>query len=450
MDNHAVDIDDFVEPFHRLVFLAVNNGYITGTKKVDAYIIDSYLKEHFPSKYPVYQHNNGDRYIQLTMGLAELENFEANYTELKKFSVLRQLSAQGFDITEIFDPDEVDPQIEEEKRRRLEETNVGDILDFFKAKLDAVSQFAPPPIPLFPVLSYPGADVEQEWIVEGILREGTLNSIVGEKKIGKSYLTHQLCFCVQNGVPFLGKQTHKRDVLLLDYEMEPYDLAERFNRLKKFFNLLDAEQYTVSCLAEQPFIKLDSVVQIIQREKKKNPNLGLVVLDCYYRFAEGEDENSASETEKTLAKLISIKAGIAVVYVHHVSKSARNYDSLDCAAGSNVHGRIVSETMVLSKQGNSKEKCRIAIDGRYSAENLEVKRIDGFFKVNMPIQVKTVEEQGNQGNQKTDLVAEIKQFIGTEGKSLKTVSNKFKIERKELTNLGFHTGRDNKVTFKND
>lgn len=36
LDNHAVDIDDFVEPFHRLVFLAVNNLYMTGTKKMDS------------------------------------------------------------------------------------------------------------------------------------------------------------------------------------------------------------------------------------------------------------------------------------------------------------------------------------------------------------------------------------------------------------------------------
>ena len=450
LDNHALYIDDFAEPFHQLVYLAISNLYIAGNKKLDAYIIDSYLKENHPPKYPIYQRNNGIKYIELAMEIAEPDNFEANYNELKKFTALRQLYLQGFDITEIFDPDEIDPQIAEQKCHRLEEMDVGDILDVFKTKLDSVSKLAPSPISLYPVLSYPGADVEQEWVVEGILREGTLNSIVGEKKIGKSYLTHQLCFCVQNGIPFLGKQTHKKNVLLLDYEMEPYDLAERFNRLKKFFHLPDAEQYTVSCLAEHPLIKLDSVVQTIQREKKKDPELGLVVLDCYYRFAEGEDENSASETAKTLAKLVSVKSGIAVVYVHHVSKSARNYDILDCAAGSNVHGRIVSETMVLSRQGKSKEKCRIAIDGRYSTEELDVRRVDGFFRVNMPIQAKDAGDQGNQGNQKTDLFAEIKQFIGSEGKSLKTVSNKFGIERKELTNLGFHTGRDNKVTFQGD
>ena len=42
-------------------------------------------------------------------------NFEANYNELRKFSLLRSLMNQGIDVTDIYDPNEFDDDEGENK-----------------------------------------------------------------------------------------------------------------------------------------------------------------------------------------------------------------------------------------------------------------------------------------------------------------------------------------------
>ena len=140
MIDYKVDIDDFVEPFHRLLFLAINNKFSSDATKLDGYIIDSYLKENHPSKYVIFSRNNGIKYIELAMEIAEPENFESNYIELRKFSLLRDLLKQGIDVSDFYDPDEISPSEAERKRKLFEESVIDDILNFYKARLSTLTQ----------------------------------------------------------------------------------------------------------------------------------------------------------------------------------------------------------------------------------------------------------------------------------------------------------------------
>ena len=418
LDNHPLQESDFPEPFHRLFFKAVSEMYRAGYTALDGYSVDSYIKEHFESEASVFKRNNGVLYVETAMKLAE--NFEPNYTELKKYSVLRKLNDHGIDITDIFDPDETCSDEIEKKRALFDRMSPDDIVSYFQSKLDTIKIGIPSKIQFNPVLSLPGADQKREFIVEGFLGTGTLNNIVGEKKAGKSFMAHQLCFCVQNGIPFLGMKTIKKDVLLIDYEMDPFDLADRFEGLKKFFNMPKAKEYKALCLSDRPEIKLDNVVAAIEEEKRSNQNLGMVVLDCYYRFAEGDDENSARDTEKTLAKLVAIKAGIAVVYIHHTSKSNNRYDALDSGAGSNVHGRIVSECLYIRKESKSSQKLKVDIAGRYFNDEFAVSRSFGPFFQREGLEFSEAAPQGGQKMRKTRIVKfERSRILSVTGRILK-------------------------------
>ena len=57
-------------------------------------------------------------------------------------------------------------------------------------------------------------------LVDGLLTAGTY-ILAGTPKIGKSFFVTQLCWCVSEGVPFLGLQTHKSTVLYLALEDTP-------------------------------------------------------------------------------------------------------------------------------------------------------------------------------------------------------------------------------------
>ena len=139
MRGHRILLDDFVEAFHKVVFVGINNCVNNNINKLDGQIIEDYLKEAFPTKHIIFSRNNGARYVDMAAEIATEENFEANYIELKKFSLLRRLLKEGNDVSDFFDPDELDAGEVEKKRELFESSSLDDIIDFYKKKLVTVA-----------------------------------------------------------------------------------------------------------------------------------------------------------------------------------------------------------------------------------------------------------------------------------------------------------------------
>ena len=117
------------------MFVAINNLFSQGAVKLDQYIINDYLKNNFQSLYKIYTKNQGDEYVEKAKELATPENFNANYQELKKFSLLRRYLKAGIEVDEIFDPTEEDPEVLDEQRYRFSQMSIDDILNYFRKKL---------------------------------------------------------------------------------------------------------------------------------------------------------------------------------------------------------------------------------------------------------------------------------------------------------------------------
>lgn len=137
--SNKITVDDFVEAFHKVVFVAINNCFENGMEKLDSIIIEDYLQNAFPSKYGIFKRNNGALYVEKASEMAILENFPANYKEMRKFTVLRELVKEGTDVSEFFDPNEVDSELIDSKREYFEECSVDDILGFYRSKLLRIS-----------------------------------------------------------------------------------------------------------------------------------------------------------------------------------------------------------------------------------------------------------------------------------------------------------------------
>lgn len=67
--------------------------------------------------------------------MAILGNFNGNYNTIKKWSTLRALAKTGTDISEFYDPDDVDPERIELRRERFQESSVNDIISFYRQKI---------------------------------------------------------------------------------------------------------------------------------------------------------------------------------------------------------------------------------------------------------------------------------------------------------------------------
>ena len=124
---------DFPETFHQLIFAATNNLFKNGVDEIDAVSIDEYLS-HYETQYKLFEKYNGTDFIGDIVELANPVNIKYYYEQLKKFSLLRRYVENGFDVSEFFDPHEIDPTTVENQREKLDESSVQDIINHFKKK----------------------------------------------------------------------------------------------------------------------------------------------------------------------------------------------------------------------------------------------------------------------------------------------------------------------------
>lgn len=125
--------NDFPETFHKLIFAAINNLYKNGAEIIDAVAIDEYLS-HYETQYQVFTKNEGINFLEKVQEMALQSNFRYYYDQLKKFSLLRSYAENGIDVSEFFDPDEIDPVTIETQRKLLDEYSLQDIINHYKKK----------------------------------------------------------------------------------------------------------------------------------------------------------------------------------------------------------------------------------------------------------------------------------------------------------------------------
>ena len=134
----------------------------------------------------------------------------------------------------------------------------------------------------------PRALIEQEWLVDRIIMKNSFVEIIAPQKAGKSQLGYQLAGCVQNGIDFLGRGVMRQDVVYLDFEMEANEIYTRCEKLKRFtsecLDFNDYKDFQVMSLNKDTDTTLDTVLYLIREEKRKNPQLNLVIFDNFYSF----------------------------------------------------------------------------------------------------------------------------------------------------------------------
>lgn len=133
IDKYHLERADFIDRFTRSIFVAINNIFQNGAQKVDIIDIDTYLDSNREIK-EEFNRNHGIQYLQDCLDIHDLSNFAYYYGRVKKFSALRQLKRQGFDISDFYCEDVSDKDYEK-IQNRFEELELKDIFDLVKKKL---------------------------------------------------------------------------------------------------------------------------------------------------------------------------------------------------------------------------------------------------------------------------------------------------------------------------
>lgn len=135
-DKYNLSITDFSTLFDKYVFSAIYNLYKDGAKKISPVDIDTYFNAH-PEAKSTFEKNNGINFLQDILDFVIPENFPFYYKRLKKFNILKDLKKSGFDISDLYEENLINPKAKE-INDAFEEMEINDIFLNLKKKLMTV------------------------------------------------------------------------------------------------------------------------------------------------------------------------------------------------------------------------------------------------------------------------------------------------------------------------
>lgn len=121
------------EPVHKIIFIATCKLAEAGAGNITEVEIDNYVKD-YPAQYEILNDSNFLDFVPTVKELCSTESFELYYTTLRKFSLLRELKEDGYNIAEYYD----EMLDDTEQMAKLNKWTIGEILtdiEFKSAKL---------------------------------------------------------------------------------------------------------------------------------------------------------------------------------------------------------------------------------------------------------------------------------------------------------------------------
>jgi hypothetical protein len=188
-------------------------------------------------------------------------------------------------------------------------------------------------------------------VIDGLLREGEVATLVAAPKAGKTWLIHNLVLAIVHGCLWLGFRCMLGRVLLIDNELSPPVLA---HRLAKVHEAL----YEGAVLGGVDTLTLrgspEDVNGLEARFEDVEPGTyRLIVLDSLYRaWPAGTDENDNAAVGSVFVTLTRLAARMkaAIVCVHHLSKGTQADKSVtDLGSGAGAISRSVDCHLTLRR-----------------------------------------------------------------------------------------------------
>jgi RecA-family ATPase len=176
-------------------------------------------------------------------------------------------------------------------------------------------------------------------VIQGLLYQGGKLLISAPSKSRKSFLIFELLYCCANGFNWWGKAVPSGEVLLLNFELMPWEVRARFEMIQASYGMGDFNQIDVINLRGLQFKYHELSVIAKDAGSKKYVLTGL---DPAYKLLAGLRENDSGDITKLLAAIeaFATELDAAAVINHHFAKGdAGAKEAIDRASGSGVWAR---------------------------------------------------------------------------------------------------------------
>lgn len=162
---------------------------------------------------------------------------------------------------------------------------------------------------------YENAFLSVRSIIEDLLFPGVY-LLVGDAKIGKSFLASQLAFSVASGVPFWEKDVAKSTVLYLALE-------DQYSRIQqRMYQMFGTEESTDLHFAVQANLLGDGLENQLEAFVSAHENTRLIIVDTLQKIRSSTDAYSYAKDYEVISKLKTFaeKYALCLLLVHHTRK----------------------------------------------------------------------------------------------------------------------------------
>lgn len=128
--------NDFDTPLARNIFIAISKMiFEEKMESITVVDIDNYFQQNEVS-YDNFKKQNGIQYLNDCLEVSNVNNFDYYYNRMKKLSALRALKADGFDISKIYNENEIDIVKERVQQEKLNQMSLQDIFNMFMKNIN--------------------------------------------------------------------------------------------------------------------------------------------------------------------------------------------------------------------------------------------------------------------------------------------------------------------------
>ena len=129
--KYIITKKDFDVPLANMIFQVINNLFSNyRMNEISIVDIDNYLQQ-MEGAYDSFKKQNGIQYLNDCIELSNLNSFDFYYNRMKKFSALRALKKDGFNIRNFYDEEELNVVKQEKQIQKLDEMSIEDIFDYY-------------------------------------------------------------------------------------------------------------------------------------------------------------------------------------------------------------------------------------------------------------------------------------------------------------------------------
>lgn len=115
--------------FHHILYRTMYNLVASGAEEIDNVVVDTFLR-NYPEQYNLCNQYDFMSFIPEIKQIASEKNIAVHYDVVRKFAMLREYKAVGFDITELYD----EAKDEVSQRNKLNSISLRDIDKHFEQK----------------------------------------------------------------------------------------------------------------------------------------------------------------------------------------------------------------------------------------------------------------------------------------------------------------------------